>query len=49
MKPSPSDKQLTTVADLVERLKELPQTANVISFELVGKDKFGYTFETESK
>ena len=40
--------QKITIADLVERFKELPQTATVENFKVVYRDKRGYPSMIES-
>ena len=44
---SHTDDQVRTIANLVTRLKEYPQNATIVKFELVGEDKAGNPIKIE--
>lgn len=46
---SAQEKKGTTVDEIIERLKELPKSTTVVSFEFIGKDRLGYDFKVEYK
>lgn len=49
MKPEDTQAKVTTLDEIIERLKELPKSTRVVSFELKYKDSGNFPYKIEYK